>query len=215
MSIRRTRTGCSLRRLGHPYGPNPERGIFRSTDGGANFEKVLYKDEYTSGNDVRIDPSNPNIVYAALWQQQQGFYENGAFGGTDGGIFKSTDGGSNWKKLTGGLPPIMQANLAIAPSNPAVIYATVAAGGPAAASSCCTGTRGRSRPRTSRRTRRQHLLLQNHRRRRTLDRWPRMIPACMKQDRRPASAGYAAAGSHRRRRPAHDHSGSEERKSRL
>ena len=45
--------------LGHPYGPNPERGIFRSTDGGATFEKVLYKDEYTSGNDVRIDPARP------------------------------------------------------------------------------------------------------------------------------------------------------------
>src|SRR5208282_3453326 len=118
--------------LGHPYGPNAERGIFRSTDGGATFQKVLYVDEYTSGNDVRIDPSDPNTVYAALWQQQQGFVENGAYGGTDGGIFKSTDGGSNWKKLAGGLPPIIQANLAIAPSNPKVIYATVAAGGPAA-----------------------------------------------------------------------------------
>ena len=61
--------------LGHPYGPNPERGIFRSTDGGEHFDKVLYNDEYTSGNDVRIDPNDPNIVYAALWQQQQGFYE--------------------------------------------------------------------------------------------------------------------------------------------
>ncbi len=119
--------------LGHPYGPNAERGIFRSTDGGSNFEKVLYKDEYTSGNDVRIDPSNPNTVYAALWQQQQGFFENGAFGGTDGGIFKSTDGGSSWKKLAGGLPPIIQANLAIAPSNPAILYATVAAGTPVSA----------------------------------------------------------------------------------
>src|SRR5215467_7638191 len=56
---------------GHPYGPSEERGIFRSTDGGQTFQKVLYKDEYTSANDVRIDPSNPNIVYAALWQQQQ------------------------------------------------------------------------------------------------------------------------------------------------
>jgi hypothetical protein len=99
--------------LGHPYGPNAERGIFRSTDGGAHFEKVLYKDEYTSGNDVRIDPSNPDTVYAALWQQQQGFYENGAFGGTDGGIYKSTDGGTKWTKLTGGLPSIIQANLPI------------------------------------------------------------------------------------------------------
>ncbi len=104
--------------LGHPYGPNAERGIFRSTDGGATFEKVLFKDEYTSGNDVRIDPEDPNIVYAALWQQQQGFWENGAFGGTGGGIFKSTDGGSTWKQLTGGLPAIIEANLAIAPSNP-------------------------------------------------------------------------------------------------
>jgi len=114
--------------LGHPYGPNPERGIFRSTDGGASFQKVLFKDDYTSGNDVCIDPANPNTVYAALWQQQQGFYENGSFGGTDGGIFKSTDGGANWKPLTTGLPPIIEANLAIAAGNSRVIYAMVAAG---------------------------------------------------------------------------------------
>ncbi len=115
--------------LGHPYGPNPERGIFRSLNGGASFEKVLFKDNYTSGNDVLIDPGNPNTVYAALWQQQQGFYENGSFGGADGGIFKSTDGGSNWKQLTAGLPPIIEANLAIAPGNPRIVYAMVAAGG--------------------------------------------------------------------------------------
>ncbi len=115
--------------LGHPYGPNAERGIFRSTDGGRTFEKVLYKDEYTSGNDVRIDPKNPNTIYASLWQQQQGFFENGSFGGTDGGIFKSTDGGSTWKQLTTGLPPIIEANLAISASNPKTIYATVATGG--------------------------------------------------------------------------------------
>ncbi len=130
--------------LGHPYGPNPERGIFRSMDGGATFEKVLYKDEYTSGNDVRMDPTNPNILYAALWQQQQGFYENGAFGGTDGGIFKSTDGGTKWTKLTGGLPPIIQANLAIAPSNPKTIYATVAAGGAATETPAPAGPGGRA-----------------------------------------------------------------------
>src|SRR6516162_9772695 len=119
--------------LGHPYGPNAERGIFRSTDGGQTFQKVLYKDEYTSADDVRIDPSNPNTVYAALWQQQQGFYENGSFSGTDGGIFKSTDGGTTWTQLKNGLPPIIQANLAVAPSNPKILYATIAAGGGAAA----------------------------------------------------------------------------------
>jgi photosystem II stability/assembly factor-like uncharacterized protein len=122
--------------LGHPYSPNSERGIFRSTDGGAHFESVLHKDDYTSGNDVHIDPSNPDIVYAALWQQQQGFSENGAFGDPagGGGIFKSTDGGTTWKQLANGLPSIIEANLAVAPSNPKTIYAMVASGAaPAAA----------------------------------------------------------------------------------
>ncbi|MDQ2929685.1 MAG: glycoside hydrolase [Gemmatimonadota bacterium] len=112
--------------LGHPYGPNEERGIFRSTDGGKTFEKVLYKDAYTSANDVRIDPNDPNTVYAALWQQQQSFIEGAQFDGASGGIFKSTDGGSSWKPLSVGLPGVLQANLAIAPSNTKVLYAMVA-----------------------------------------------------------------------------------------
>ena len=112
--------------LGHPYGPNPERGIIRSTDGGRTFEKVLYRDEYTSGNDLLLDPSDPNTVYATLWQQQQSFRESYDFGGTGGGIFKSTDGGTTWKSLTDGLPAVIQANLAAAPSNPRVLYAMVA-----------------------------------------------------------------------------------------
>src|SRR3954451_19647645 len=112
--------------LGHPYGPNAERGIFRSSDGGKTFEKVLYKDEYTSGNDVRIDPSNPDTVYAALWTQQQSFSEGGGFGSSGGGIFKSTDGGTTWKPLTEGLPAVQQANLAVSLSNPRIVYAIVA-----------------------------------------------------------------------------------------
>ena len=112
--------------LGHPYGPNAERGIFRSVDGGKTFQQVLYKDEYTSGSDVRIDPADPNTVYAALWQQQEQFIEGRAFSGPNGGIFKSTDGGTTWKALTEGLPAVGQANLAIAPSNSRTIYATVA-----------------------------------------------------------------------------------------
>ncbi len=120
--------------LGHPYGPNAERGIFRSTDGGRSFQKVLYKDEYTSGNDVRIDPVNPNIVYATLWQQQQSFIEGQGFGGGGNGIFKSTDGGTTWKQLTDGLPTILQTNIAVAPSNPSVLYAVAASATPTGAS---------------------------------------------------------------------------------
>lgn len=112
--------------LGHPYGPNQERGVFRSTDGGTTLQKVLYKDEYTSANEVRLDPADPNTVYASLWVQQQSYIEGGAFGGTGGGIFKSTDGGTTWKQLTEGLPDIIQTNFAIAPSNSKILYAIVA-----------------------------------------------------------------------------------------
>ncbi|HJT70000.1 MAG TPA: hypothetical protein VJ731_07370 [Terriglobales bacterium] len=114
--------------LGHPYGPNPERGIFRSIDGGASWKKVLYKDENTGGSDVEIDPSNPNVVYAGMWQSRLGPWEdNNAFAGTNGGLFKSTDGGDTWTKLTKGLPDdLVQINVAIAPSEPRRLYATIA-----------------------------------------------------------------------------------------
>src|SRR5947208_2421553 len=112
---------------GHPYGPNPERGIFRSTDGGKTFEKVLYKDENIGGADVLFDPTNPNVAYASLWEARQGPWENGAWTGTGGGIFKSTDGGKTWQRLKGGLPEgIIQANLAIAPSAPNRLMASLA-----------------------------------------------------------------------------------------
>src|SRR5512141_235805 len=117
--------------LGHPYGPNAERGIFRSTDGGATWTKVLYKDEYTSGNCVVIDPADPNTVYASLWQQQQSFREGDEFGGPGNGIFKSTDGGTTWKHLGDGLPSTIEANLAIAPSDPSRLYAMLAGVAPA------------------------------------------------------------------------------------
>jgi photosystem II stability/assembly factor-like uncharacterized protein len=115
--------------LGHPYGPNAERGIFRSTDGGRTFERVLYVDENTGGKDVDIDPSNPDTVFATLWEQRQGPWENAAWNGTHGGIFKSTDGGTTWKPLKLGLPEgLIDAELAIAPTNPRRLYATVDAG---------------------------------------------------------------------------------------
>jgi photosystem II stability/assembly factor-like uncharacterized protein len=114
---------------GHPYGPNEERGVFRSTDGGRSFEKVLFKDVNTGGNDVDIDPVNPDIVYATLWEERQGPWENAQWRGTGGGIYKSIDGGSTWKQLTSGLPQngaVTQVNLAIAPSDSKRLYAAVA-----------------------------------------------------------------------------------------
>lgn len=117
--------------LGHPYGPNPQRGIFLTTNGGRTWSKVLYKNAYTGGSDVEIDPRNPNIVYAALWQAQEAPWENGEFGGDDGGLYKSTDGGRNWVQLTNGLPKnLQQVDIAIAPSDPRRLYATVALGYP-------------------------------------------------------------------------------------
>src|SRR5205085_3368168 len=112
---------------GHPYGPNEERGIFRSNDGGDTFEKVLYRDENTGGADVVVDPANGLIVYAALWESREGPWENAQWNGTGGGIFRSNDGGGTWTQLGGGLPDgVVQVNLAIAPSEPARLIATVA-----------------------------------------------------------------------------------------
>ena len=113
--------------LGHPYGPNAERGIYRSTDGGLNFERVLYKDENTGGSELAFDPSNPDIVYAGLWESRQGPWENAAWSGPGGGLFKSTDGGTTWRKLEPAAPDAaIQVNLGIAPSNPRRIYAVIA-----------------------------------------------------------------------------------------
>lgn len=116
--------------LGHPYGANEERGIFRSIDGGKTFDKVLYKGPDVGGKDVDIDPSNPDIIYATLWEARQGPWENGAWSGNGGGVFKSTDGGTTWKPLTNGLPAnLMTAEISIAPSNPKRLYARIAVGG--------------------------------------------------------------------------------------
>jgi photosystem II stability/assembly factor-like uncharacterized protein len=113
--------------LGHPYGSNTERGIFRSIDGGKSWEKVLYKDENTGGSDVAIDPKNSQIVYASMWDARLGPWEDrNSYEGTHGGLFKSTDGGSTWKPLTNGLPKdLVQINIAIAASDPNRIYATL------------------------------------------------------------------------------------------
>ena len=116
--------------VGHPYGPNSERGIYRSVDGGNSFQKVLGIDDNVGGNDVEIDPANPQTVYAALWEAREGPWENAAWNGTRGGIYKSTDGGTTWTKLGGGLPEgIIQAYVAIAPSDTHRLLASVATKG--------------------------------------------------------------------------------------
>ena len=121
--------------LGHPYGPNEERGLFRSTDGGQSWQKVIYKDENTGASDVEIDPANPDVVYASMWEAREGPWEdNNEVNGIGGGLFKSADGGNTWHPLTNGLPKdLSQIYVAIAPSDRLRLYATVAiASGPLA-----------------------------------------------------------------------------------
>ena len=118
--------------LGHPYGPNEERGVYRTTDGGKTWERVLYKDENTGAIQVTIDPNNSNIVFADMWAGRQGPWENGAWNGKESGLFKSTDGGTTWRKITKGLPTTEQGlgriGFCIAPSDSKRMYATVDAG---------------------------------------------------------------------------------------
>jgi photosystem II stability/assembly factor-like uncharacterized protein len=117
--------------LGHPYGPNTERGIYRSEDGGRNWEQVLRKNDRTGGSDVVIDPKDPRTVYASMWEETLGPWEDGnSYPGTGGGLFKSTDGGTTWKQLKNGLPEnLVQINVAIAASDPQRLYATLSTTG--------------------------------------------------------------------------------------
>ena len=116
--------------LGHPYGPNAERGIYRSADGGRTLQRVLYVDENTGGADVVIAPGDPNTVYAVLWEARQGPWENAAWSGAHSGLFKSTDGGTTWTQLSGLPTPadgLGRIGLGIAPSDPRRLYVTVTA----------------------------------------------------------------------------------------
>jgi photosystem II stability/assembly factor-like uncharacterized protein len=120
--------------LGHPYGPNKERGVFRSTDGGQTFQKVLYKDENTGAADLGLDPSNPRTVYAVLWAARVAPWEirsGESFISAGSGLFKSTDGGDSWHPLTAGLPGaddgLGRIGIAVSTSQPDRLYATLEA----------------------------------------------------------------------------------------
>ena len=117
--------------LGHPYGANTERGIFRTNDGGKTWEKVLYKDENTGGIDVAFDPHNPNILFGALWQARRTSWSMTS-GGPGSGIYRSTDGGSTWKHIEEhGLPkgPYGKIGVAVA-ANSDRVYALIEAHNP-------------------------------------------------------------------------------------
>lgn len=112
---------------GQIWGPNEERGVFRTSDGGNSWEHVLQVSANTGASDLSLDPTNPRILYAAMWNhgRKPWFIHSG---GTDGGIYKSTDGGDSWNKLTGGLPEMVgKIGVDVSASNPDRIYALIEA----------------------------------------------------------------------------------------
>ena len=116
--------------LGTAYGPQPERGVFRTADGGATWQRTLFVDENTGCSEITVDPGNPRILVAGMWQIEIHTWGRES-GGPGSGLFMSRDGGVTWKKLTGhGLPakPVGKVMPAFAHSNPKRIYATIETG---------------------------------------------------------------------------------------
>src|SRR6476660_902047 len=111
--------------LGHAFGPNDERGVFMTTDGGKTWTKTLYIDREHGVSDLEIDPTNPNILYAGMWSFERKPWTHRS-GSEKGGVFRSLDGGRTWNKVTDGLPKLLgRIGIRVAPSNPNVVYAIV------------------------------------------------------------------------------------------
>jgi photosystem II stability/assembly factor-like uncharacterized protein len=119
-----------LAAIGHAFGPNSERGIYRTVDGGKSWKKILFINDSTGGNDISIDPSNPRIIFASMWKFQRTAWGMEAGGGKSG-LWKSTDSGDTWKEITAnpGMPkaPIGKIGVAVSPANSRRIYASVEA----------------------------------------------------------------------------------------
>jgi photosystem II stability/assembly factor-like uncharacterized protein len=115
--------------LGNPFGDNPERGVYKTIDGGRNWKKILYVNDKIGAADVELDPSDPNTIYACMWRAERKPWTIISGGFQEGGIYKSTDGGASFAKLAGGLPNELfgRANVAISAANPKRIYALIEA----------------------------------------------------------------------------------------
>jgi photosystem II stability/assembly factor-like uncharacterized protein len=116
--------------IGHAFGPNPERGVFRTTDGGKSWRKILFLDDSTGATDLSLDPTNPRILYASMWKFQRSPWGMEAGGGKSG-LWKSTDGGDSWTDLSAnpGMPkaPLGKIGIDVSPANPRRLYASVEA----------------------------------------------------------------------------------------
>ena len=116
--------------LGHLFAPNVERGVFKSTDGGKTWQKILFVDDQTGAISLAMDSSNPSVVYASMWQMSRSHWTFSS-GGPGSGIYKTTDGGANWTNISHqpGLPDGIfgRTGVAVAPSNPNVVYALIQA----------------------------------------------------------------------------------------
>jgi photosystem II stability/assembly factor-like uncharacterized protein len=116
--------------LGHPYGPNAERGVYRSLDGGQTWQKVLYKDDNTGAIDLVFDPRNSQVIFAGMWASRRPpWTTDDSYDGPGSGLYKSIDGGNNWRQITKGLPSeagkLGRIGLAVSPSEPDRMYALV------------------------------------------------------------------------------------------
>lgn len=114
--------------LGHPFGRNPERGVYRSSDGGVTWENVLFLNDSTGAVSLAMDPSNPRVLYAGMWRVERKPWTL-ISGGPEGGLYKTTDGGNHWEKLAGGLPQgiVGKVTVSISRSNPDRVFAMVEA----------------------------------------------------------------------------------------